>query len=172
MWSPAVSSDSAAFREAFQMLYDRLELSAGRGQLQVSGADGRAHDHVRRHRRRALFDLTAGAVRRPDLRNPTPRSIDRRGQVPADRTTGKRRPRDGAAPTIATAAATLQSNLAVEGTPLTAPEQALMEQWLTTLADATNHDRTRYAAAPTTTQRRRGDVNEVARTNEKTAEAL
>jgi len=37
---------------------------------------------------------------------------------------------------MATAAATLQSKLAVEDTPLTASERALMEQWLTTLADA------------------------------------
>jgi len=36
MWSPAVSAQSAAFREAFQMLYDRLELGASRGQLRVS----------------------------------------------------------------------------------------------------------------------------------------
>src|SRR2546423_2977898 len=36
MWSPAVSANSAAFREAFQMLYDRLELGASRGQLGVS----------------------------------------------------------------------------------------------------------------------------------------
>src|ERR1700745_2632945 len=36
MWSPAVSANSAAFREAFQMLYDRLELGASRGQLRVS----------------------------------------------------------------------------------------------------------------------------------------
>jgi len=55
--------------------------------------------------------------------------------VPAERPTGKHRSRNAGAPTIATAAATLQSKLAVEDTPLTAPEQALMEQWLTTLAD-------------------------------------
>src|SRR5689334_14684296 len=36
MWSPSVSANSAAFREAFQTLYDRLELGAGRGQLRVS----------------------------------------------------------------------------------------------------------------------------------------
>src|SRR5258707_1721306 len=36
MWSPAVSANSAAFREAFQMLHDRLELGASRGQLRVS----------------------------------------------------------------------------------------------------------------------------------------
>jgi hypothetical protein len=67
--------------------------------------------------------------------------------VPADRSTGKRRAPDAVAPTIATAAATLKSKLAVEDTPLTAPERALMEQWLTTLADAPT-------AAPATRRRR------------------
>ena len=52
--------------------------------------------------------------------------------------TGKRSAPDAGGPTIATAAATLQSKLAHQDTPLTAPEQALMEQWLRTLADAPN----------------------------------
>ena len=56
--------------------------------------------------------------------------------VIADRPTGKRSAREAGAPTIATAAATLKGKLAVENTPLTAPERALMDQWLTTLADA------------------------------------
>src|ERR1700739_2963840 len=36
IWSPAVSANSAAFREAFQMLYDRRGPVAARGQLRVS----------------------------------------------------------------------------------------------------------------------------------------
>src|SRR6266705_4215196 len=32
MWSPTVAANSGAVREAYQMLYDRLELGAGRGQ--------------------------------------------------------------------------------------------------------------------------------------------
>jgi hypothetical protein len=44
--------------------------------------------------------------------------------------------RDVSAPTIATAAATLKSKLAVENTSLTPPERALMDQWLTTLSEA------------------------------------
>ena len=66
-------------------------------------------------------------------------------------TTGENRP-DGdqqapeaGAPTIATAAATLKSQLAHEDTPLSAPEEALLEQWLTTLADTP-------AGAPVTQQ--------------------
>jgi hypothetical protein len=66
--------------------------------------------------------------------------------VTADRPTNERSGRDADAPTIATAAATLTSKLAVEGTPLTAPERALMKQWLATLADAPT-------AAPATPRR-------------------
>src|SRR2546423_451903 len=40
IWSPAISANSAAFREAFQMLHDRLELGASRGQLRVSVETG------------------------------------------------------------------------------------------------------------------------------------
>src|SRR6202030_4397666 len=36
MWSPAVAASSSAVREAYQMLYDRLGLGAGRGQLRMS----------------------------------------------------------------------------------------------------------------------------------------
>jgi hypothetical protein len=46
----------------------------------------------------------------------------------------KRRPPE-AGLALATAAAMLSSKLATEDTPLTAPERALMQQWLTTLAD-------------------------------------
>ena len=59
MWSPAVAANSAAVREAYQMLYDRLELGAGRGQLRMSAETGVAHCPVRDHRRRAVADLTA-----------------------------------------------------------------------------------------------------------------
>jgi hypothetical protein len=67
--------------------------------------------------------------------------------VTADEPTGKRPARDAGTPTIATAAATLKSKLALEHTSLTAPERALMELWLTTLADAPT-------AAPATPRRR------------------
>ena len=36
MWSPAISANSTAFRQAFQMLYDRPEFGASRDQLRVS----------------------------------------------------------------------------------------------------------------------------------------
>jgi AcrR family transcriptional regulator len=143
MWS-AVSADSAAFREAFQMLCDRLELGAGRGQLRVSVETGA----------RMIMSAVTGAalslISQPELfGDPTFATQLREAvitavTVPVDRPTGKRRAPDAAAPTITTAAATLKSKLAVEHTPLTAPEWALMNQWLTTLADA-----------PATTLRRR-----------------
>jgi AcrR family transcriptional regulator len=137
MWSPAVSANSAAFREAFQMLYDRLEFGASRGQLGVSVETGA----------RMVMSAVTGAalslISQPDLfGDPTfatqlREAVIARVTVTTDSpSTGKRRTQATSAPTIATAASTLKSKLAAEETPLTAPEQALMEQWLTTLADA------------------------------------
>jgi glutathione S-transferase len=56
--------------------------------------------------------------------------------IPQDAASAARQPERGAEPTIASAAATLSSRLAAEDTALTGPETALMQQWLTTLADA------------------------------------
>jgi hypothetical protein len=58
--------------------------------------------------------------------------------VSADEATGmRRRPRlDVDTPTMATAATTLKTRLSIEDAPLSAPERALMDQWLTTPADA------------------------------------
>ena len=56
--------------------------------------------------------------------------------VPQDAAAEAHQPQRGAEPTIASAAATLSSKLAADETPLTGPEMALMQQWLTTLADA------------------------------------
>src|SRR6266487_3400488 len=62
--------------------------------------------------------------------------------VPEDAAPTPKRRAPAAEPTLATAAAILGSKLAAEDTPLTDPERALMQQWLTTLADAS------AAAAP------------------------
>jgi AcrR family transcriptional regulator len=147
MWSPAVSANSGAFREAFQMLYDRLELGASRGQLRVSVETGA----------RVIMSAVTGAalslISQLDLfGDPTYATQLREAviaavTVTADRPTGKRSARDTSAPTIATAAATLKSKLTVDNTPLTPPERALMNQWLTTLADTPT-------AAPATPRRR------------------
>jgi AcrR family transcriptional regulator len=135
MWSPAVFVDSVAFREAFQMLSDRLELGASRGQLRLSAETGA----------RMIMSAVTGAalslISQPDLYgDPTFATQLREAviatvTVAADGPTGKRRAREAGRPTIASAAATLKSKLAVEDAPLTAPERALMDQWLATLAD-------------------------------------
>jgi AcrR family transcriptional regulator len=136
MWSPPFSANSAAFREAFQILYDVLELGASRGQLRVSAEMGA----------RVVMSAVTGAalsvISQPDLfGDPTfapqlREAVIAAVTVPADGSTGKRSAGHADTPRIATAAATLKSKLADEDTPLTAPELALMEQWLTTLADA------------------------------------
>jgi AcrR family transcriptional regulator len=148
MWSPAVSANSAAFREAFQMLYDRLELGASRGQLRISVETGA----------RMVMSAVTGAalavISQPDLFGDLTFTTHLREAVIAGVTvttdspsTGKCRTQATSAPTIATAASTLKSKLAAEDMPLTAPEQALMEQWLATLADAPT-------AAPAPSRRR------------------
>ena len=148
MWSPAVAAGSSAVREAYQMLYDRLELGASRGQLRVSVETAA----------RMVMSATTGAALSlisqadlygdPAFLNQLREAVIAAVTVPADEPTDRRQERGAGAPTIATAAATLKSKLAVEDTPLTAPEQALMEQWLTTLADAPT-------VAPTTPPRGR-----------------
>jgi AcrR family transcriptional regulator len=136
MWSPTVARNSRAVREAYQMLYDRLELGAGRGQLRMS-AESAA---------RIVLSATTGAalslISHPDLYGDGAFATQLREAVIAsisvsqDAAPAARRPEGEAEPTISTAAATLSSRLAVESNPLTGPEQALMQQWLTTLADA------------------------------------
>src|ERR1700728_1542880 len=136
MWSPAVAASSSAVREAYQMLYDRLELGAGRGQLRLSAEAAS----------RIVLSATTGAalslISQPDLYGDGTFATQLREAViawitvPQDAASAAHQPERGAEPTIASAAATLSSRLATEDTPLTGPEVALMQQWLTTLADA------------------------------------
>src|SRR6266404_2498545 len=137
MWSPVVSASSAAFREAFQMLYDRLELGAGRGQLRVSVETGA------RMVMSAATGAALSAISQPELFDDSAFATQLREAVIAAVTVGEERPPVGkrcvratSEPSLATTAATLESKLAVEETPLTAPETALIRQWLSTLADA------------------------------------
>jgi AcrR family transcriptional regulator len=136
MWSPMAAANSKAVREAYQMLYDRLELGAGCGQLRMSAETAS----------RVVLSATTGAalslISQPDLYGDGTFATQLREAVIASITipqeagpTAHQRER-GAEPTIATAATTLSSKLAAEETPLTGPEMALMQQWLTTLADA------------------------------------
>jgi AcrR family transcriptional regulator len=134
MWLPAVAATSGAVREAYQMLYDRLELGAGRGQLRMSAETAS----------RIVLSATTGAalslISQPERYGDGTFATQLREAViawitvPQDAASAAHQP--GAEPTIASAAATLSSRVAAEDTPLTGPEVALMQQWLTTLADA------------------------------------
>jgi len=136
MWSPAVAANSAAVREAYQMLYDRLELGAGRGQLRMSVESAS----------RVVLSATTGAalslISQPDLYGDGTFATQLREAViawitvPQDAAAETHQPGRGGELTIASAAATLSSRLAAEDTPLSGPEVALMQQWLATLADA------------------------------------
>jgi AcrR family transcriptional regulator len=136
MWSPAVAANSAAVREAYQMLHERLELGAARGQLRMSA------ETAARTVMAAVTGAALSLISQPELFGDDTFATQLREAVIASITvskeavsTSKQRARE-AEPTIATAAATLSSKLAAEDTPLTEPERALMQQWLTTLADA------------------------------------
>lgn len=136
MWSPAVAASSSAVREAYQMLYDRLELGAGRGQLRLSAEAAS----------RIVLSATTGAalslISQPDLYGDGTFATQLREAViawvtvPQGTPSSTHDPEREAEPTIASAAATLSSRLTTGDTPLTGPEMALMQQWLTTLADA------------------------------------
>ena len=136
MWSPAVAASSRAVREAYQMLHDRLELGAGRGQLRMSAESAS----------RIVLSASTGAalslISQPGLYGDGTFATQLREAViawitvPQDTASAADQAERGAEPTIASAAATLSSRLAAEDTPLTGPEMALMQQWLTTLADA------------------------------------
>jgi AcrR family transcriptional regulator len=136
MWSPAVAANNGAVREAYQMLYDRLELGAGRGQLRMSVEAAS----------RIVLSATTGAalslISQPDLYGDGTFATQLREAViawitvPQGAASETHQPERTGELTIASAAATLSSRLAAEDMPLTGPEVALMQQWLTTLADA------------------------------------
>jgi AcrR family transcriptional regulator len=136
LWSPAVAAHSAAVRQAYQMLHQRLELGAARGQLRVS--PGTAARTVMA----AVTGAALSLISQPDLFGDDTFATQLRETVIASITASKdaattpKRRAHKVGPTLATAAATLSSRLAAQDTPLTEPERALMQQWLTTLADA------------------------------------
>jgi AcrR family transcriptional regulator len=152
MWSPALATSSSAVREAYQMLYDRLELGAGRGQLRMSAEAAS----------RIVLSATTGAalslISQPDLYGDGTFATQLREAViawttvPQGNQSSTHDPEREAEPTIASAAATLSSRLTAGNTPLTGPEMALMQQWLTTLADAPSS----ALPAPPRRQRRSG----------------
>jgi glutathione S-transferase len=135
MWSPTVAANSSAYREGYGMLHERLERGAARGQLRVSPTTG-ARMVMAAVTGAALSqisqpELFADGTFATQLREAVIASITT--SMDAASTTSKRRA--SSEPTLATAAATLSSRLAADDTPLSDPERALMQQWLTTLAD-------------------------------------
>jgi AcrR family transcriptional regulator len=148
MWAPdASAANRSAVGEAFRILNDRLELGAGKGQLRVSVETGT------RIILSAVTGAALAAIYQPELfKDPTyavklREAVIATVTVAAQASSGNGSAGDAGEPTIATAAATLKSKLAVEDTPLTAPERALMDQWLATLSD-------KPTAAPATPRRR------------------
>jgi AcrR family transcriptional regulator len=142
MWSAAGTAGGAAFREAYQMLHDRLDLGATCGQLRVS-ADIAAQTVMAAVTGAALSliskpELFGAATFVTQLREAVISSIT----VPRERLSNSE-DQESAAQTmsLAISAATLRSLLVVEDTALTAPERTLMQQWLTTLADTPKPER-------------------------------
>jgi hypothetical protein len=135
MWSPGVAANSTAFRDAYQILRERMELGASRGQLRVSPE--RAAQMIMAATTGAALSVISHPAMYGDVSFATQlcEAVIDSVSVPPSAPTSKRRVRDENGPTLATAAATLKSKVAAEDTPLTQPEQALLQQWLTALAD-------------------------------------
>lgn len=122
-----------ALGEAYRLLSEHLELGASKGQLRVSTQTG------------ALMILSAvtgvalTAINEPQLFNNPNYVSGLREAIIAVVTVGSERTdltTYAGAQTMASTAAMLKSKIAIENSPLTVPERALMDQWLTTLADA------------------------------------
>jgi len=128
MWAPgAPAANNSAVNEAFRTLDDRLEQGAGKGQLRVSAESGTQIILA------AVTGAALAAIYQPQLFDDPSYALQLREAVIAAVT----RPPDGRTgdkPAIAAAAGELRQQLAAEHTQLTAPERALLEQWLTTLA--------------------------------------
>jgi AcrR family transcriptional regulator len=136
MWSPGVAPNSAALREAHQMLYERMKLGASRGQLRVSPAMAA----------RIVMSASVGAalslITQPEHYTADSFAKQLLEAVIAfvtvgAATNGRGRSRRAASqpPTIASVAATLSGKLESDPNPLTPAERELMQQWLTALAD-------------------------------------
>jgi AcrR family transcriptional regulator len=137
MWAPgAPAANNSTVGEAFRILNERLEHGASKGQLRVSVESGT------RVVLSAVTGAALAAIYQPELFNDPSYAHELREAViaavtfpPAATTSNDLVGEDE--PTIAAAAATLKQQLAVENehSALTTPERALMEQWLTTLAN-------------------------------------
>jgi AcrR family transcriptional regulator len=138
LWSPAVSRESRAAAEGHELLRTALEHGASRGQLRMSVETAT----------RVVMAATTGAalstVSQPELFADgafaeTLRDAVIAAVVVSESTepASKRRKRANSSEvTLASTAATLQSKLGHQTTALTDAERALMQQWLSKLADA------------------------------------
>jgi AcrR family transcriptional regulator len=138
MWSTGVAGSNAP-REAHEMLITVLERCAQRGRLRIS---------VETAARTLMAAVTGAAlsiISRPELFADEGFATHLREAVvagistPADASRAKRsrvRTPRASGVSLSAAAATLSSKLRTEPTPLSDAERALMQQWLTTLADA------------------------------------
>src|SRR4029453_9335224 len=140
MWSAGVVASSAAPREGHEMLIAVLERCAQRARLGVSAETAA----------RMLMAAATGAalsiISRPELFAEDRFATHLREAViagiaaPADARGAKRSrvqtPSPSSGGGLSALAATFSSKLRMEPTALTQAEQALMQQWLTTLADA------------------------------------
>jgi AcrR family transcriptional regulator len=133
MWSPGVGASSSSYRDAYQMLFERMELGARRGQLRVSAE--RAAQTIMA----ATTGAALSAISQPEMFGDTAFGTQLREAVIASVTVSTeaslKSKRGANGPTVATVASTLNSMLASEDTPLTVPERAILRQWLTELAD-------------------------------------
>jgi AcrR family transcriptional regulator len=137
LWSPAVSRESRAAAEGHELLRTALERGASRGQLRMSVETAT----------RVVMAATTGAalsmVSQPELfgdgafaetlRDAVIAAVVVSGSNSSASKRGKRT--NTSEPTLARTAATLQSKLDRQPTPLTEAERALMQQWLSKLAD-------------------------------------
>jgi len=138
LWSPAVSRESRAAVEGHELLRTALEHGASRGQLRMSLETAT----------RVVMAATTGAalstVSQPELFGDGAFADTLREAViaavvvggPATEASKRRKRTKPVEPTLASTAATLQSKLDHQPAPLTEAERALMQQWLSKLADA------------------------------------
>jgi AcrR family transcriptional regulator len=138
LWSPAVSRESRAATEGHETLRMVLERGASRGQLRMS------METATRVVMAAVTGAALSTVSQPELFGDGAFAETLREAViaavvvsdPGTPASRRRKGADSSEPTIASTAATLQSKLGHQPTPLTEAERALMHQWLSTLADA------------------------------------
>jgi AcrR family transcriptional regulator len=138
LWSPAVSRENRAAAEGHETLRMLLERGASRGQLRMSA------ETATRVVMAAVTGAALSMVSQPELfgdggfaktlRDAVIAAVVVSGSTePASKSRKRTNPPE---PRLTSTAATLQSQLDHQPTALTDAERALMQQWLSKLADA------------------------------------